>query len=360
MIRCFLLSAAAIGSLSLGGSVPAETTVATDPVGLTTIRCLANSDTYVSVPLTRPPEFVGAIKSIAGNTITVSGSPWTSDQFVYAAGSQPKTYFVLIGSHASSNPKEGNYYTVTANGTNTLTVDPEGEDLSAIQAQTQIFVAPYATLGSVFPASDADVSFIPSPSAFNRQTQILIPDYNGTGINLSARATYYFLNDAWRKVGRPSTENYNDDPFVSSGYLIVRNAGTGTQLATAGSVLMKKSSIPLVTRTTGPQDNFVSVVRPVDVALDDLGLITSGAFTASQDSSSRADQLIVFNNSVAGINKSASAIYYYLDSAWRKVNESASTDFGSDLLPAGSGFLIRKAATEDGATVVWKNAPTYF
>lgn len=355
MNRSLLLVAVAFSSLSVGQFASAQTTVATDPVGFSTVQCLANSDTFVSVPFTRPPEFVGGLQSVSGNTITVSGNPWTANQFVYAAGAQPKTYFLLIG----SNAKEGSLYTVTANGTNTITVDLEGEDISSVQAGTQIVVTPYPTLGSVFPASDASVSFVPSASAVVRQTQILIPNYAGSGINLSAAATYYFLNNAWRKVGRASTENYNDDPFINSGYFIVRNAGTATQLTPVGSVLMKKASVPLVTRAGGPQDNFVSVVRPVDVKLNDLGLISSGAFASSGSAVVRTDQLFVYDNSVPGINKSASATYYYLNNAWRKVGQPSTMDFGNDVIKAASGFIIRKAATQNGATVLWTNAPTY-
>ena len=374
MKRSLLLAATVVSSLAFGQFAGAQTTVATDPVGFTTIDCLANSDTYVSVPFTRPPEFVGAVQSISGNTITVSGSPWAANQFGYVAGSQPKTYFVLIGPHASSNPKEGNYYTVTGNGTNTLTINPEGDDLSAIQPQTQILVMPYPTLGSVFPVSDANVSFVPSASALSRRTQILIPSYGASGINLSTSSTYYYLNDAnnpsnssWKRVGGPAAgedpnkTNWNDQPFVNSGYFIVRNGATATKLTHLGSVLMKKSSIPLITRSAGPQDNFVSVVRPTDVKLKDLGLISSGAFTPSTGLS-RKDQLIVFNNSAAGLNKSAAATYFYLNNAWQKVGGTTpeeDPDAGNHVIKTGSGFIIRKAATAGGETVVWKNAPTY-
>lgn len=352
MIRPLLLAVVFASSLSVA---TAQTTVATDPVGFTTVQCLANSDTFVSVPFTRPPEFVGAIQSVSGNSLTVAGSPWTANQFVYAAGNQPKTYFALIG----SNAKEGSYYTVTSNGTNTLTVDLEGDDISTVQAGTQVLVVPYATLASVFPASDANVSFVASPNQFNRQTQILIPNYEGTGINLTTSATYYFLNGAWRKFGRPATESYNDDPFVNNGYFIVRNAGTATSLATPGNVLMKKTTVPLLTRTNTQQDNFVSLLRPVEVKLNDLGLISSGAFVASPNAFNRVDQLFLFDNSTTGLNKSAGATYYYLNGAWRKFGQPATADFGTDVIPAGSGFIIRKGATATGATVLWQNAPTY-
>ena len=217
MKRSLLLSVAVATGFLLPHGASAQS-VSTDPVGFTTQVCPANSDTYISVPFTRPPEFVGATASATINTITVSGSPWTVNQFVYAAGTQPKTYFVLIGPHTSTNPKEGLIFQITANTANTLTVNAGGDDLSSIVAATQILVIPYHTFASVFPASDAGVSFIISPSAVNRQTQIFIPNYAGVGINLAPSATYFYFNGAWRKFGNPLTEDHGDDPIVNAGY----------------------------------------------------------------------------------------------------------------------------------------------
>lgn len=359
MNRSILLSAALASTLVLGHSASSQTT-ATDPVGFITTACLANSDTYTSAPFTRPPEFVGASASATTNTLTVSGSPWTANQFVYVAGTQPKTYYVLIGSHASTNPKEGNFYQITGNTTNALTVNANGDDLSSIAANTQILVIPYHSLSSIFPAADAGVSFIVSPSQFNRQTEVLIPNYSGTGINLPPSITYYYLSGAgWRQFGRPTTEDHSDDAMVNGGYFILRNKATATTLTSLGSVLTKNLTLPLFTRTTTKQDNFVALVRPIDVKLTDLGLITSGAFVPSTSQFNRVDELFVFDNTQVAINKTPSATYYYLNSAWRKFGQPATTDFGTDTIPAGAGFIIRKGVTADGAPSLWKNTPTY-
>src|ERR1051326_2497762 len=72
-----IFAVAALFQTAMGQSVT------TDPVGFlqpfntqaNQINLLANSDTLVSVPFTRPPEFTGAIASISGNVITVSSSP---------------------------------------------------------------------------------------------------------------------------------------------------------------------------------------------------------------------------------------------------------------------------------------------
>ncbi len=218
------------------------------------------------------------------------------------------------------------------------------------------------TLSSVFPASDAGVSFIISPSSINRQTRIFIPDYSGVGINLAPIIQYFYFNGAWRRAGQPVTVDYGDDPFLNAGYFILRNAATGTTLTTLGSVLTKNTTIPLFTRvgaTSVTQDNFVSIIRPIDVKLNDLGLITSGAFLSSPTALNRIDQLLLFDNAQVAINKSPTVIYFYFNGAWRKAGQPVTTDFGNDTIAAGTGFLIRKGGTPTGATSLWKNSPTY-
>jgi hypothetical protein len=65
--------AAYIGALA---SARGQTTSATTkPVGFTATSCLANFDTYLSVPFTLPPEFTGSVQSISGSTLTITGSP---------------------------------------------------------------------------------------------------------------------------------------------------------------------------------------------------------------------------------------------------------------------------------------------
>jgi len=67
----------------------AQTNVTTDPVGFTTTSCLGNSDTYLGIPFTRPPEFTGTVQSVNGSMLTVNGNlGWTVNQFVYSVGMQ--------------------------------------------------------------------------------------------------------------------------------------------------------------------------------------------------------------------------------------------------------------------------------
>jgi uncharacterized protein (TIGR02597 family) len=364
-----------------------QTPVTTDPVGFVQpfnaspnqINLLANSDTLVSTPFTRPPAFTGAISSIAGNVITVVGSPgWTTSpqQFVYAQGTQSNHYYVLIGPSSSADPKEGHTYNVTANGSNTLTVDTSSDDLGGIPANTQIVVIPHQTLGTVFPATDSNVSYTPTTATRSFKTEILIPNFSPTGINPSASAIYFYSNNVngttnnvgWRVVG-DNTTPHDDDVLIPYGYFTVRNqnGAPGLTLTTIGSVLTKKFATPELTSATQGIDNSFAMIRPIGVPLSSTGLNPAdNSFVATTATRSFKDELLVFDNTAASINKSASAIYFYSNNVngttnnvgWRLVGDNT-TPHDGDVIAPGSAFIIRKAANGTGGTVFWTNAPTY-
>jgi len=361
----------------------AQTPLASDPVGISSNSCLSNSDTFVSVPFTRPPEFIGLIQAISGNVITVIGAPgWTTNQFVYVAGSQPKHYYALIGPSSTTDPKEGHIYTVVASGSNTLSVDITRDDLTGIPVNTRIVLIPYWTPATLFPASDQNVSFTPTTSTSSYKTQIQIPNYvmpgtnlpvsplsvfsnnvNATLINAGYSPVYFFSNNVdgtsnnvgWRVVG-DNTTDHGDDPLVPYSYFLVRNANAAPTLplTSLGAVLAKKLRVPLVTTLGGQQDNPVSIIRPFNVPLDAIGL-------GPADSSFLAnDQLLLFDNTQVAFDKAPSATYYYdttvgNSGGWRLTGDT-SNDRGNEVIPAGSGFVIRKAVTANGQTVSWTNS----
>jgi uncharacterized protein (TIGR02597 family) len=325
--------------------------VATDPVGFTTVPLLGESDSAMSLPFVRPAVFVGGVQSASSNIITVNGSPWTANQFVYVQGSQPDRYFALIGSASSANPKEGHTYPIVGNTSHTLTVDLGQDNLNGIPANAQVSVIPNWTLKTVFPPSDQNVSFTPTTSTAAYKTQIRVPDATAPGIN-APYTTYYFSNNAWRLVGDENTDR-GDDPFMPDSYFIVRNLnGAPTlPLVTLGSVILKKVSVPLMTNNTTPQDNPVGLLRPLDVALNATGLNNAdGSFVVG-------DELHLFNNAVVGYDKPA-RVYVrnpsVLNGRWTLATDSAH-DRGAEIIPAATGFLIRKAPTANGLPVFWNN-----
>jgi len=343
------------GILAFASFVAAQS-IATDPVGFIKTPLLGGSDTYVSMPFTRPPEFIGAISAASGNTITAADNPWTANQFVYG-GNQHNHYYALIGPITGTNTKEGHTYAVTANDSNTLTVDTTHDDLNGIPANTQVTLIPYWTPATLFPASDANVSFTPTTSPPNYQTLIRVPDYSAAGINLPDAAEYYFNSNAWRRIS--DNADHGDDTLLPGSYFVVRNAGNAQTLPliNTGAVLLKKLTVPLMTATNSAQDNPVSILRPLDVTLNASGLNpgnSAGSFVAN-------DQLLLFDNSQAAFDKAPSAIYYYNTSVgnsggWRLMGDNTLADRGSDIVPSGTGFLVRKAATASGQTEFWTNS----
>jgi uncharacterized protein (TIGR02597 family) len=165
----------------------------------------------------------------------------------------------LVGGGGTSNPKEGHTYFVTGNGTNTLTVNTTLDNLSGITANTQIVLIPYWNPGTVFPPSDANISFTPTTSSGAYKTQLRIPDYSAAGINFPYAPVYFFSNNVdgtssnvgWWAVGNNTTDR-GDDPLLPEGHFVMRNInGAPTLPMTAlGAVLLKKLTVPLMTSTS--------------------------------------------------------------------------------------------------------------
>jgi uncharacterized protein (TIGR02597 family) len=244
-------------------------------------------------------------------------------------------------------------------------VSLNGASLNNLTAGSTVSVIPYWTFGTVFPPSASGTAFIASTSPLVRQTQVFVPNYSGTGDYLGPAATYFFYSGHWCLVGDSVSNSHNNDILIPDGYVTVRNpasAGT-TTLTTMGNVLTGNFTIPLATNTSGPQDNAVGICRPVDTSLNNLGLISSGAFTPSTSALVRQDQIFLVSNTEAGLYKGATATYFYYvgtsGTGWRLVGDSIINDHGNDVIPAGTGFTIRKVATGNGATAFWQNPPTY-
>lgn len=339
--------------------------VHSDPVGLVRLTCLGNSDTLCGLPLTRPAEFSGKIQGVSKNVLTVSGNPaWSTNRF---SGTQ--AYYVSIGTHLSSNPNEGRFYRILGNTISTLTLELNGDSIESVAAGTPLTIYPYWTLATLFPASDANVSFTPSPNVLSIKTQILIPDYTSTGINLAASKAYFYINSGsnvgWRKSGDSMTADRGSDLLLPDGYLIVRNKNNAPTLPLriCGSVMTGKQSTALDTNTLSKQDNSLSLIRPVELPLKSVGLSPEqGNFVTSTGTNNIQDQLLVFDNSVAAINRSPGKAYFYLSNStnigWRLVGAPITEDHGNDIIGAASALIVRKAVA-DGITRFFTNSPNY-
>jgi len=351
-VLCGLLSCVCL--LWLAGVARADTNVVTDPVGFYKVDVWSNSDTIVTIPFTRSSAYVGLVDSVSGSNVVIGGSPgWTANQWVYPAdGAASNTYYTLF----RSNSKEGAHFTILSNTTDTLILDLDVEDISGVTNGTQVSIIPYWTLGTAFPNGDG---VAPSPSLFIHATEIWIPDFTGTGINLAPSQTYFYQGGYWKKVGQGNA-NYNAAVLLRDGYFIMRqNTATNTTFVSQGAVPMSKLRIPLYTQADKQQDNFIALTRPANVSLNDSGLYESGAFSNSPSLFVHTDEVWVFDNAFLAQNKAPSETYFRISAGWRKVG-SGNTDFGAtNVFVPGNGYLIRKGALTGGANLFWINSANY-
>ena len=383
-----LLFASILGGLAGGlpsGQAVAQGVVATDPVGVLALPLAAQRDTRVTIPFVRPARYAGLLQSVSGNVLTVAGAPgWNANQFAYDTGTgqhdtffdqfaydtgtgQHDTFFVLLGAQtgAGTTPKEGGFYTVTANGTNTLTVDLNGDSLATVQPDTRLTLIPYWTLGTAFPASDMGHSFLVSASPAQKATLVLpasarnVVSGDPGEFTVDPTAAYYFYAGAWRRGDLDPGVVCDDDVLFPDGHLVVRNPDAATlTLRPVGVVLTAKFTVPVPTPGVNAELDYpVALPRPVDVSLNDLGLISSGIILPTGVSANSQNSVAVFNPT-AGYDPPPAATYYFAEGAWRKTGAPPTQDFGTDMIPAGAGFLLHLGAG-DGATRFWTNSPNY-
>lgn len=352
MTKTLLYSAFAVG---MQISVTAQP-VNTIPVGFNTVSCLPNSDTYCSVPFAQSWDFQGVVAgtpSISGDAVTITPQgtvSWTADQFA-------NLFFVRMLTGA----KAGMYFQITGNAVGSLTIDLAGADFAGVGDGDGFAVSKFWTLSTLFPPA-TQTTIVPSLNTLGngRRTEVLIPDKFSDGTNLAPTRKFFLHGTAWKEAttGFPASDNFILAP---DSYFIVRHNNAAITSATTftatGIVELNPVAIPLATGISSKQDNPVLTGRPVPVKLKDLDLISSGAFVASTNTlgNGRRDELLVFDNSVAAVNRSPSAIYFYNNatSNWRQATTGFPVADDVEIGPS-SGILIRKYQA-DGLTTVWKH-----
>jgi uncharacterized protein (TIGR02597 family) len=388
-----------IGStFGLAAPLAAQTNIVSEPLGFNSVPCFRLSDTIVGVPFRPNGSQQGSLSGAPSDynsendtvNLTLSGSPGfdpDGDPVINGSnGEFANTHYVKF----SSGDADGRFYPVTANGTNTLTIALNGDNIPAAVLNDTIVIAAYWTLNTLFPPLEATTNFTENPpgsgnfepnghaivastSRFSsgRMTEVWLPDLETRGTNIAPNQTFYIYDNGWRKQNESYLLDFGDTQLHPDIYIIIRHTEfvqADTVFKTSGEVELGSMTIPLSTNNLNVlndyQDNFVAIPRPVPVTISQLGL-HPGAFEESTNrfASGRKDELILFGHDQVAFNKTAVATYYYINQdtnvGWRKVNESHLVDFGNDPVPAGFGFMVRKAPTEDGATSFWENKATY-
>ena len=331
-------------------------TVTSDVVGYVKQTFPAGSDTFFVPQLLRPVEFTGAVSSVSvsgGNaTLVCPSATFSPNSFQYAATTQPKTYFASV----TSGNLTGTGFLVVSNGTGDFTVALDGLTVTSADI-TGIEVRPLWTLNTLFPASDANVTFTPSTgvNAATRRTQLVMPNFTGTGINRAASAVYFYnpaLSD-W-VLTTDTGVKAGDTPLVPSQYLIHRNTGgTPVELnaTVVGAVYSKPSAMYFGTLSVGANDNPVGLPRPTDYLLSQYGFTDSNFVQSTGvNAATRRDTVLVYSTTGSGINRATSKVYFKHLNTWRDT-----TDTGTEVdpvIPAGSAVIVRKFQSDGNDKVV--------
>ncbi|WOO40725.1 TIGR02597 family protein [Rubellicoccus peritrichatus] len=340
----------AVTAASLLLAAPLLTAVTTDPVGAQKHTFKDGSDTAISAPLHSSAAFVGVVgtSGLSGFTITPSGTPgWAANQFT------DSPHYIIF----TSGTREGLFYTVTANTTDSITVEDIGDGDLATQGIVDgdgFTVIPFWTLNTLFPDGEG---FIVSSDVFNPDGVIFFTNSGTSGVNLPFDSSYLYHDGSqgaagWYKVGSLGDGLQNDLPLPPDAYYVVRNnSGADVEMVLAGSVQMANFATIVSRLEDGSsQDVFIANSFPVATTLAESGLATSPAFTPSPDVFNPLDVVFVFDNDTVGINKPLGSSYLYHDGSqgaagWYQIgNLGAGLQDDVEVFQPGQGFVIRKAA----------------
>ena len=331
-------------------------------IGFNRVTCPAKSDTLVSVPFMKHPVKASGSLASAPNLSTTgqailslaSSGNWTTNEF------KGKSYVRF-----TSGAKAGHWYDILANTNSTFTIDLNGETGSAIASGDTLMVIEYWTLKTLFPPGNQTTIHVSSGNlGYQQKSKILFPNITDTGINLPAEGVYFLTSSGWKQ----SIKEFPiaGDKILPPGlpFIIRHLVGVAaTDFEPEGRVLRSTDSVLLAQAQASKQDNNVSVLRPLDVALKDACL-DNEAFqdSVSHAPETRKDELLVFDSESAAFNKKPSAIYYKVTGTWFKDDKKAEANPSTNddkALEASTGLIIRKSQASANANAIWNNQPTY-
>ncbi len=302
--------------------------------GSTIPAVAADTDVYLTIPLETEVAFTGTVDSTTASTITVQGTPgWTANQWVPAPGTGAP-YAAIIGlSSGGSGAEEGLRGMIDANDDDTLTVTlTTPGDLTQVQSGQVIRIRPFWTVQSFF-----------ANTTLSNDSEVLVFNETSAGINHSSGANYLFFEGDWYDG---NFEIANHTVLHPGETFILRSFGAPVPtLAVFGDVPLVGHRLDVSKDGTGAEDMEIGIQNPVPLAVGALNL------PAEDD-----DEILLFNNEAAGLNKSSAENLLYFDGAWYDGDFNDVTT--THILTPGAGFILRRATNSTTLPQEWfKSAP---
>lgn len=351
----------------LASAVPVVATLsgaadAYSPVyGFLKFDCLAESDTVVSAPFHPVPRWAGRLSAAPASQGTGHVRLSLANSPNFAAGElTTRPHFLLV--RDASGPT-GRHFDIAAHSANGIDIVATVAELDGLPANGLVSVIPAWTLDTLFPpATQTTFHSSTSPLASGRKSELLLFDETTLGTSLAPSRRFYVTAEGWFETGGFAAAG---DFALKPGqaFLVRHPAGVAaTQFIPHQQVYAGAVSLSVRTSAEESVDTMLALPRPVPITLDDIDIdFGPGGFeeSASNEVADRKDQLLVYDNAAAGLNKLPSAVYFRVGGQWRKDEESAFPDAAGEWIEPSAGLLLRKAAGGTGQPLFWVNAPTY-
>ena len=344
MNRSLLLLAAASTSLLFGQSAAAQTTVATDPVGFTTLTVNAKPAnirgfTQISLNMMRPEVFRGLVPSVStsnGQTsITFPANTFTQGQF-------DGTHFLEVVNGANAGRLSDIATTVNSQSESVITL---ADDLSGslTAGSSSVKIRPMWTLGTAFGVNNS-AGFQGGPTSTSADIIQLFNPTNG-------QSTLYFYNTTAQQWRRGAVDATNDVIPPDAGLRVERKASTPVSFTLPGAVKLGPTGLFVQggSNAANPQNsNYVPNPYPMNsVTLANSNLYTGdpatgvlGGATASQ-----ADTVSLYDTATGQFTN-----YFYKTTApagWR----TGAQDASNVVIPEGASVLIKRKNTQQ--SFIW-------
>ena len=275
------------------------------------------------------------------------GAPLLDDQYKPAAD----TYYALV----TAGDWTGHFFTVTANTATTLEIHTGGLPGGRATSVRSIEVRPYWSLETLFPASVAEVSFIPTTDPDDVKTRLVLSPLITSGNEQPQQVgeAYYYSSAVAGWVSAADPDMAAGKVLVAPGrYLYLQNTSAGSyplDAVIAGTVLTAPLRQNLYTSAEDNTVTYFALARSSDYKLSQIGL-TAANFTPSLNQSplGRNDLLLV-DDGFGGVG----AVYYLYKSKWYTTGSALPVD---PVLPAGTAYgLLKKAGSGPVKVLVNRN-----
>jgi hypothetical protein len=357
-VRWLPLCAAAASLALAPAHLNAQTTVATDPVGFTTINItpgsgIARKTTLMSIPLLDVDSSVaglstGTISSVTSNSIVVSNAGWAA-----GALSQPAAPFVV---QITSGPASGRFFLVAS----LATTGGASGGASFANTSSNLFISSLSlatvsnnlvnagiSAGHSFKLYACDtLSWFGSPATTGIRGGSNAASADNIIVTINGSATTYFFNTNttnWQASSGPSSSRSNVALLPSYGVSYNRLASNALSFVSTGQVPTTNNSVAV--KNSGV--TVLSSYWPTTNTLRGLGIQNLPGWVTGT-SQAAADNVIV-------VSGGSAATYFYNGTNWRRTGPTISRD--DVLIPIGSSVQINKKGAAGGFSTLTQAVP---